>query len=227
MLEIIGKNLEECLAIESAGGERIELVCELEKGGLTPEFKTIEECIKKIEIPICVMLRPTDSSFYYGRKELELMREHAKVFDEMGVREVVIGGLDQDGHIDERIIDKVLSGTDLLAVFHRAIDESVDIMDSVKKINRMERVIRILTSGGRGKAFSNRDTIKSMLEISDKKIVVGSGINSDNANNLFEYLNRTVDIHVGTAVRKNRSPVGDIDIKEVEYMVKSLSMSFS
>ncbi len=227
MLEIIGKSLDECKKIEKSGAGRIELVSSLEKGGLTPDFGVVEDCINNINIPICVMLRPSDRSFHYNKKEIDLMKEHAKVLEQMGVEEVVIGGLNQDGHVDEKIIDKVLSGTDLFAVFHRAIDESADIIHSVKKINSMKRVIRILTSGGRGKAFSNKDTIKDILNISNKKIVVGSGITLNNANELFEYLNRAVDIHIGKAVRKECDESGNIDDKIIGDISSSLSVSFS
>ena len=52
MLEVIGMNVEDCIAIEQAGANRIELVSALSEGGLTPSVGMIEQCFEAVSIPI-------------------------------------------------------------------------------------------------------------------------------------------------------------------------------
>lgn len=200
-LEIIATNYSESKLIEEAKIDRIELVKDLPKGGLTPEFKTVEKIMRNINIDVAVMIRPHDKSFYYNKQEIDIMKQTAKVLEQIGVKHVVIGALNQEGIIDVKLMDEILLGTNLICTVHRAIDSSSDILASTIEINRFERAKSILTSGGIGNAFENIEVIVKVQELSNKEIIAGGGVNIQNMDYIYKRLDKDCYIHMGTAAR--------------------------
>lgn len=222
MIEIIASSLSDAQAIERGGADRIELVSALSEGGYTPSIGLVQSVIERIKIPTAVMLRPNRQDFYYSNNELEVLRRDAMIFDGIGVKHVVLGILSPDGLPDIRRMEQVLDGTDLSLTFHRAIDESADLIQSVRYLNTYDRVSHILTSGGPGRACDHLSTIKAMIEVSSKRIIVGSGVSLMNAPLIQKKLaGLTYDLHSGSAVRGGdvRAPVSQLQVREfVEWV---------
>lgn len=229
MLEIIAETLEDARAIEKGGADRIELVSSLSEGGLTPSYGMVKAVLDEIRIPVNVMIRPHSRSFTYTKEDIQVMKEDARIFNEMGVRQVVIGILDQDGLPNLSALDEVLKDTRFTVTFHRAIDESVDVMESLDRLKDHKRVTHILTSGGAGKAEDHLDVLKEMIKTSkNQKIIVASGINQANLRAIQNELcfegqggngERVFDLHAGTAVRNQRVDQ-PVLLDQVEKMVE-------
>ena len=104
ILECIATSLADAIAIESSGGDRIELVSCLERGGFTPSDGLVRAVLDAVSIPVAVMLRPEQDSFHYSDNQLSVMRRDALRFQELGVRRIVTGILDEDAvsytHLD-------------------------------------------------------------------------------------------------------------------------------
>ncbi|NLM19647.1 MAG: copper homeostasis protein CutC [Clostridiaceae bacterium] len=219
MIEIIASSLSDAIAIEQAGADRIELVSALSEGGFTPSIGLVKKIIEQVKIPTAVMLRPNRSEFVYTAEEIEVLREDALLFEQFGVKIVVMGILAENRLPDIDIMERILNGTNLELTFHRAIDESADILQSVEILNNYQRVTRILTSGGPGKATQNLEQLKSILALSNKKIIVGSGVDMLNVNLIQQELQGyNYDLHVGGAVRGG-DVRADVSIAEVEQFV--------
>ncbi len=211
MLEIIAETLEDARAIEKGGGDRIELVASLREGGLTPSYGMVKTILDEIRIPVNVMIRPHARSFQYSLEDIKVMKEDARIFNEMGVTHVVLGMLDFEGLPCLSSMDEVLEDTCFTATFHRAIDESSNLMKSLERLGDYKRVTHILTSGGRGKAEDHLDVLKNMIRLSSsQKIIVASGINHDNLRAIQNELSfekdeergdYAFDMHAGTGVR--------------------------
>ena len=56
-LEACVENLEEAILAEKKGANRLELCSRLDLDGLTPNFNLTKKVLKKISIPIKVMIR--------------------------------------------------------------------------------------------------------------------------------------------------------------------------
>lgn len=211
MLECIAETIEDAVAIEQGGGDRIELISSLKEGGLTPSYGLVKKVLETVKIPVNIMVRPHAKSFVYSPSDLEIMKEDAKVFHNLGAKQVVLGILTEDGLPDLQALEYVLEGTDLVATFHRAIDASKDPMKSLKLLTSSKRITHVLTSGGPGRAEDHLPLIKAMIRESEPiKIIVGSGIHGENLAPVKKEIDfflangnggGSYDIHVGTGVR--------------------------
>lgn len=227
MLEIIAETIEDARIIEKGGGERIELVSALSEGGLTPSFGMVKSILSEVSIPVNVMIRPHSKSFNYSKEDIKVMKEDARIFQEIGVKHVVLGMLDNEGLPDLTAMDEVLEDTTFNVTYHRAIDESSDVMKSLEKLEGYDRVTHILTSGGPGKAMDNLEVLKDMVKVSKRlTIIAASGLSHENLraieNELEFEKNRmdgegSFDLHVGTAVRGGsvKSPVNPSEVKSL------------
>ena len=229
MLEIIAETLEEALTIEKNGGDRIELIASLAEGGLTPSYGLVKQIISQVSILVNVMIRPHSASFHYSPEELDIMKEDARIFNELGVKHVVLGALDFEGLPDMEALEHILEDTNLTATFHRAIDESIDLSASLKLLTSNKRITHVLTSGGPGVAENNIHVLRKLIaEAEDIRIIIASGINAENLTAIRNDLDYTMeneiseerayDLHVGTGVRSG-SHKNTVMAEEVRHLV--------
>lgn len=228
MIEIIAESVGDALAIEAGGGQRIELVQSLAEGGLTPSVGLVAEVLARVTLPVNVMLRPHARSFRYSREDIAVMQRDALTLEALGVRQVVLGILDEEGLPDLAAMEEVLQGTNLTVTFHRAVDASADPLKALARLQRYDRVTHVLTSGGPGRAEENVAMLQAMARQSGEglTLIVARGVSHCN----LEALHREIawqgedngsalslDFHVGTGVRE-----GHVDRPVEEEAVRRL-----
>lgn len=224
MFEIIGVTLEEVILIEELGATQVELISGFAEGGLTPSYGLIEKSVNSVNIPLNVMIRPHSRSFTYSKYDLEVMREDAIIMYGLGIKNVVLGVLDERGLPDLKALEYILSPTDLTATFHRAFDSSTDLLKSLEILNTYPRVKSILTSGGEGRASDNLKMLKRIIENrKDISILVGSGVTLENMEAINKELNNP-NYHIGTAVRNGHwnNPVDKDQLSKAVKIYKGL-----
>ena len=152
MLEVIATCIDDAIKIEESGGQRIELASGLTEGGLTPSYALIKSVVEKVRIPVNVMIRPHAKSFIYSQEDINIMIEDIKIAKKLGANGIVLGVVDEQNNIDEGKLEKLLaSAEDLDVTFHRAIEQTKDLIKSVELLTKYPQINRILTSGGKGK----------------------------------------------------------------------------
>ena len=72
MIEAYVETLEQCLAAQEAGSDRLEL-CGPGDGGLTPTIDVVISVLDEIKIPTHVMIRPRSGDFCYSEQEFAQM----------------------------------------------------------------------------------------------------------------------------------------------------------
>ena len=77
LLEIIASTVDDCLAAESGGADRIELCAAIGTGGLTPSLGTLIEAKKRVRIPLMAMVRPRSGGFCYSEANFAAMQRDA------------------------------------------------------------------------------------------------------------------------------------------------------
>jgi copper homeostasis protein len=123
LLEIVATNLDEALAAERAGADRIELCERLVVGGVTPSLELIDAVLAAIRIPVVVMLRPRGGDFLTTPDDRRLIERQLEALASRRVAGVVFGGLTGGGSVDVplcRMVVERCGGRQ--SVFHRAFD---------------------------------------------------------------------------------------------------------
>ncbi|WP_290777511.1 copper homeostasis protein CutC [Exiguobacterium sp. UBA5002] len=219
MLEIIASTVEEAVAAEQAGADRIELVSALSEGGLTPSYGLIRQVVSTVEIPVHVLVRPHSKSLVYSKSDEETIITDIDLIRELGAAGIVVGSLTADGRVDEGFLGRIIKHKgELSLTFHRAIDSSRDILEAAEVLADFPEVDRILTSGGQATALEGKETIARLIaDYPDLIILPGSGITLENAETLLE-ATKASELHVGSAVLQD----GIIQKERVEALTRLL-----
>ena len=191
IIEICCPSKEAAFIAEKAKAGRIELCRDLETGGLTPCGEDILTVAKSLTIPVNVLIRPREGNFVYTEAEVQAMLESIRFCGLTGkVSGVVIGALKEDGSVDTRACEKLISLAreyGMSVTFHRAIDEPGDIMGRLEQVLSLG-VDRILSSGGAPTAEIGADTLSRMAELAGSRAIImpGCGVTPDNAVRILE-----------------------------------------
>ena len=207
-IEVIVQNAEEAKRAERLGADRLELVAAISEGGLTPSYGTIKTVFATVDIPVQVMIRPHSYHFNYTDMEWLAMQEDIQTVINLGGEGIVIGALTKDNKIDEEILGRLFQAFPNLEVtFHRAIDETFDLIDAYKTLTKYP-IKRILTSGGADNCVNGMDTLKELEQLSRKMdgpiIMPGAGLTVDNIDQVHKHV-QAKEYHFGKAVRRQGS----------------------
>ena len=192
LIEVCLDSVDSVIASEKGGADRVELCSSLFEGGLTPSFGTFKQA-KKVtkDIKINVMIRPRSGDFCYSDNEFESMKEDLLLFKSAGCDGIVFGILNPDGSVDEKRTQELVKlASPLPVTFHRAIDVSSNIFDSMETLINLG-VKRILTSGSEPTVLEGMFILKELVEKAGDRIIImpGCGISEKN----FEYLDSNIN----------------------------------
>ncbi len=188
--EVCVESFRETLAAIASGATRIELCEHLACGGTTPSYGTIRQVTEKFDIPVMVMIRPRGGDFCYSEDEYEIMCHDIEICRQLKATGVVFGLLNPDQTIDiERTANLVRLARPMEVTFHKAIDESKDILYAVKQLKNVG-VDRILTSGGEPTAVDGSELLLKMIEIAGDqlKIIVAGKVTWENFDEIRELI---------------------------------------
>ncbi|MFG2879723.1 copper homeostasis protein CutC [Streptomyces sp. NPDC048337] len=130
LLEVIALDVEDAVAAQAGGADRLELVTDMAADGLTPPRETFAAIRAAVDIPLRVMLRKTDG---FAAGDLSVLVEAARELRAEGAQEFVLGFLNPDGTPDLAAVEALaaeLGGCRW--TFHRAIDRAAD-RDGLRK----------------------------------------------------------------------------------------------
>ena len=188
LLEICCGSIDDALAAEKGGAERVELCSALFLGGLTPSVGTIQEAKRRLKIPIIVMVRPRAGGFAYSEAEMASMERDTEAAVENGADGIVVGILQSDGKIDVARCHRIrrLIGT-LQAAFHRAFDVTPDPFEALEQLVDLG-FTRVLTSGQKDSVPEGVELIKKLIERASDRIEIlpGGGIQDWNLKEVVE-----------------------------------------
>ena len=207
VLEICVDSVESAIASQAGGAQRVELCSDLNEGGIAPSNGLIQAVRKHVAIDVFVMVRPRGGDSFYTSYEFDVMKADVVRMKELGADGIVVGMLDQDGHVDvERTRQLVQLAAPMQVTFHRAFDMSADLGQS------LERVIetgahRILTSGGVQTISQGAERVTQLIDAANGRIriLVGGGIRQENIRKIAQRTKAT-EFHCSLRIR-TQSPV--------------------
>jgi copper homeostasis protein len=216
LLEVIACSVVDAVAAEAGGAHRLEIVRDLELGGLTPSIDLVRHIRAAVSIPLRVMLRENPGFEIGSDAELGKLRGAAIDFAEIGSDGFVLGFL-RGGHLDLTTSEAILDAAPRLrATFHRAFEKVADRALAIQAIKASDRFDRILTSGSG--ATLQEYARQAAPEI---MIVAGGGLDAEVIRNLVE-TTEIREFHVGHAARGGGSIEEPVDAERVRQLVALL-----
>jgi copper homeostasis protein len=153
LLEVIATSLEDCVAAQAGGADRIELCSALALGGLTPSLGLLSAARQAVSLPIMVMVRPRPGGFAYSDSDFAVMLRDVELSLLHGADGIVFGCLRPSGDVDmDRTGALVTVAGGKESVFHRAFDVTPDPFAALDTLLELG-VTRVLSSGQKATAL--------------------------------------------------------------------------
>jgi len=190
------------LEAAAAGAGRVELCDNLVEGGTTPSAGAIEVAVRRLTIPVMVMIRPRGGDFLYRGAEVDVMLADIEEARRRGAHGVVFGALTADGSVDRAITEELVAAARPMAVtFHRAFDLSRDLDESLDVLIEIG-VDRVLTSAGRPSVVEGLETLARLTARAGGELIVlpGGGIRPDNVARILD-VSGIREVHLGAGRR--------------------------
>ncbi|MFC7905577.1 MULTISPECIES: copper homeostasis protein CutC [Streptomyces] len=202
VLEVIALGVEDAVAAQAGGADRLELVTDMAADGLTPPVETFTGIRAAVDLDLRVMLRLADG-FAVG--DVERVVRAASELRDAGADEFVLGFLDADGSVDLVAMERVVAELDGCRwTFHRAIDRAADRDALRKQLDGMPGLDTYLTAGAAGGVDEGLPTLLAEAARDgepgyEQRVLVGGGLRLDHVPDL---LAAGIDaFHIGGAAR--------------------------
>jgi len=204
-LEVIVTSLEDAIAAARGGAQRLEVVRDLHRQGLTPAVDFVRGIQREIDLPLRVMVRESDGFACATGDERRALLDAAAAFDGLRVDGIVVGWTRGD-RIDEDTLARVLEAApSVRATFHRAFDALPDPEAGFRILHRYPQFDRVLTGAGTGPWASRCATLARYAGWGEPGITVLPGGDVDEGAILaLRACGAVTEAHVGRAARIDR-----------------------
>ncbi len=219
MLEIACFELTSAETALQSAADRIEFCAELQEGGTTPNIEEFLYLKSKYSKPIFVMIRPKGGVFHYTESEFNQMKHSILDFKHASADGFVFGILEPNSQIDEKKNAELITlAGGLPCTFHRAIDRTNDLLQSVQTLIDLG-FNTVLTSGGKNSAMEGKENLKVLVETYSPKIniLIGGGVRSENIEELKYYTGGT-HFH-SSAILKYEHYANENEIKKLRNLL--------
>ncbi|WP_433497416.1 copper homeostasis protein CutC [Sphaerimonospora sp. CA-214678] len=200
LLEVIALDVRDAVAAEAGGADRLEIVSDMDSGGLTPSAETVAAIARKCNLPQMVMLR-SGAGFTATPETLDRLRRHVKELSHAGAAGFVFGFLTGDGAVDLAATEALIHAVAPLPwTFHRAVDHAADVRAAWRAVRLLPNLATVLTSGSAQGVGAGLGVLRARAEAGDGPLVLaGGGLGKEHVPVLLDYGIRA--FHVGSAVR--------------------------
>ena len=221
LLEVIVTSAAEAREAEAGGADRLELVRDLECGGLTPRMETVREVVEAVSIPVRVMLRENAGMSAGTREDRARLGLLAGKLAECKVNGLVAGFV-QGNTIDTDAMSALAAAAPSMSItFHRAFESVADPPAALQMLRSYPQVDRILIRATAQTPLSRLREWQAMTAPAIR-IITGIGLASEL---LGEIAHDPVlsEVHVGRWVREPQISSGRLDRSRVARLKSVLS----
>ncbi|MET8902927.1 copper homeostasis protein CutC [Streptomyces sp. NPDC127113] len=202
VLEVIALDVEDAVAAQAGGADRLELVTDMAADGLTPSAETVAAIRAAVDIDLRVMLRLADG---FAAGDVERLTRLAGRMREAGATEFVLGFLDPDGDVDLHAVERIAGALHGCRwTFHRAIDRAANRDALRKQLGDFPGLDTYLTAGAAGGVDEGMTVLLAEARRRgepgyEQQLLVGGGLRLDHVPGL---LAAGIDaFHIGGAAR--------------------------
>jgi len=218
-LEVIVTSAAEAIAAQKGGADRLELVRDLDTGGLTPAWETAREVTEAVAIPVRVMLRENASMQVANQEELRLLRNAAASLRQLPIDGLVMGWVDSAGEADVASLAAVLQEASCQVTFHRAFEHLQDPFAGLTVLKGFPQIDKILTGGGPGSWAERKTRLRAWRAAAAPEIgiLVGGGLSEMEVRELMADA-EFAEVHIGRAARTPVENNGAVDVAKIALL---------
>lgn len=223
ILEVIVCSVADAIEAQQGGAGRLEVVRDLDRGGLTPAVALVRAIKDAVDLPLRVMVRESEGYETSNETEVEKLCAAAEEFSKLDIDGLVLGFL-KDKTIDLDLTARVLAAAPRLkATFHHAFEAAADQLQAVGEIKSLAQVDRILSHGGSGELEERRRRLDTYIRAATPEITIMAGGGIDGrAIDLLKRTSAVGEFHVGRAVRRDFRVDGEVQSDLVRKLVSGL-----
>lgn len=219
ILEVIVTSVEDAVEAARGGADRLEIVRDLSRDGLTPSIDLVQRIRSAVTLPLRVMVRESDGFACRSNTERRALVNSAAAFNALGVNGIVVGWI-RDGRIDEDTLACVLDAAPAVrATFHRAFDSLADPEAALRTLGRHPRIDHVLTAGGAGSWVSRCTTLQQYVRWAGSGLTLlpGGGVD-EAAIRVLSTCDSVTEVHVGRAARVGHAVEGPVSAAAVSLL---------
>jgi copper homeostasis protein len=224
LLEVIVQSVEDAVAAQAGGADRLEVVREIDRDGLTPSIDLVRSIASATRLPLRIMIRESDGFTITGAGELDVLRQAAAACADLGVDGIVVG-FARGGALDVDTTAAVLSAAPrIAATFHRAFDRAVDPFAALEALRGLPQIDRVLTGGGTGDWTARCQRLEEYVARAAPGITILAGGDVDaEAVRVLAHLRAVSEVHVGRAAREPQqrsAPVSSDRVRRLRELLQ-------
>ena len=223
-LEVIACSVADAIEAEKGGADRLEIVRDLQRGGLTPTYELVDEIRQAVQLPLRIMLRENDDDETSSAQEIERLCMAADRFAAFEVDGFVLGFL-KDGEVDIELTQRVLArAPQVRATFHHAFEYATNKLQALSAIKQLPQVDRVLSSGGTNDLHSRVRTLDQYERAAAPELIIlaGGGVDAEAILQIGRET-RIREFHVGRAARAEFAVAGAVQASLVRRLVTKLN----
>ncbi|MBR6339478.1 MAG: copper homeostasis protein CutC [Alloprevotella sp.] len=200
VLEICCGTIDDVVAAQAGGADRVELCAALGEGGVTPSAGFLELADQVKGLCLHAIVRPRGGEFLYSAREKRCMLEDIRFFASFGLSGIVVGALTAAGDVDTEFVQACVEEAGGCSVtFHRAFDVCREPARALEDIIRCG-CDRLLTSGQAPTAEAGIPLLQKLVAQADGRISImpGCGVTPANAAHILRQTGAT-ELHASAS----------------------------
>jgi copper homeostasis protein len=218
LLEVIVQSIEDARAAAEGGADRLEVVRDIDRRGLTPDIELVRAIASDVKLPLRVIIRESDGFTVSNGDELATLQQALAAFADLPIDGVVIG-FARDRALDLELTRTVLSvAPKVRATFHHAFDEADHPLEALDALKQIPQVDRVLTAGGHEVWAERHRRLATYVEAAGRlTILAGGGVDADGLRGLAA-AGIVREAHVGRAAREPQQSSAPVSAKRVKLL---------
>jgi copper homeostasis protein len=224
LLEVIVQSIEDARAAALGGADRLEVVRDIDRRGLTPDIDLVRAIASEVNLPLRIMIRESDGFTSTNAREVSALQRALASFGALPIDGIVVG-FARSRALDLDLTHTVLStAPHVRATFHHAFDEADRPLDALEALKQVPQIDRVLTTGGHDSWAERQRRLATFVERAGRlTILAGGGID---ANSLRDLAAADVvrEVHVGRAARQPQHSAAPVSADRVK-LLKALTYS--
>jgi len=221
ILEVIVCSVSDAVEANNGAANRLEVVRELELGGLTPSLDLVRQIMDTVNLPLRVMVRETNTYEAIDKDEILRLCTAAAAFASLGVDGLVLGFLSR-GQVDVEVMARILAcAPKTRATFHHAFEGANNQAEALDQIKCSAQIDRILIRGGDGSLVERIERLREYEQLTRPsiKIIAGGGVDIVALKSIASQTGIN-EFHVGRAARSGLRIDGEVRAELVRELME-------